>query len=188
MGKRAVPIFVLGEWVRCPALWNQKVVAMNRLLVGWVALWIGLLLTVVSGRHAAGYFLPSPALAAIQGGAPAPQPAPSCAALACDCKQACFWDGNTNTCQTCVNPIGGTTTYVCCQPTQKLGLTCTTTINTAQCGALTNTPANNPPFGGGGPAGPCQDANLNLICINATGNDPACKTYFTVDPKSNGCP
>jgi hypothetical protein len=187
---------------------------MKRPLAGWIVLWSGLLLSAASGRHALAHFAASPELAALHGGDPAPDdtafaPAPvprpppgngQCATLGCDCANfpnpGCWWDNNTNSCKICTNPVGATTQYLCCVNRNLAGKNCQPSLNTAQCGALTSTAANNPPFGagpppcaGGNPCGPCLNNNGAGICVNATGMDPACKTYQTVDQaKSDGCP
>jgi hypothetical protein len=164
---------------------------MNCRRFGWIVLWVGLLTTAISGRQATGYFGQHVELSTIQGGVPAPQNGNGqCAALSCNCFSACALDVNTFTCQTCVNPVGGTTTYLCCV-NKNLGnqWNCQTTFNMANCGAQTSTPALPPPYAPIGlDVGPCLDANGMSICVTARGGEPACTTYLTVDPnKSQLC-
>lgn len=161
---------------------------MNRLLVGWVALWIGLLLTVVSGRHAAGYFVHSPELAAIQGGDPVPVPGlppngNGWCSSGCNCQTLCgLWiNGQCCWCTNAANN-GPTTSYLCCV-NKSLGnkYGCVNGSTTGNCGAFACFKAN--------PAGNCGDPTQGTsVCNPASGNEPACSSYQVVDPASSGCP
>lgn len=169
---------------------------MKSSLIGWVTLWCGLLLTVVAGRHAAGYFGESPDLSTICGGAPAPTTKPNkppagngwCAAASCSCATTCTIDNNTGLCTLCTSPTAGSpcgagTNYLCCV-NKSLGPTsnCFYAIGMGPCGALT-TIAPNPP-----PAAPCQNPNGTGICLPPVGGEACCMNYQIVNAQSTPCP